>query len=449
MDSMSRKSLRHFIYLSWAIPGLLALVASGFTFSLLGWMDYRNTVSRIEDDLRDKSVLVARRLSAEILLGPDSAADAVARSLQSELGIKSITVIGSPPPCLTSYEFCFIHENGNLKLFRKIIHVPAGNYLSIVQPSPNLFQSLDFKLLFWSVLPVFIVLGAGLFLQRYFLRKYVVQPIDALVETAIADKNPDDHWPSEFVDISKRLSESFQQRDQAVIGQLTSGIIHDIKTPLQSIVAALFLLDKKSSSGDSRHLDRLENLAARCRDNLPNIGRIIETTLDMNRRINVTKETEDLVATVRSAIDLNRERCGLRKGKIELAAPESCFVPHDPVQISRVIDNLIKNGIEALDDVEREPMISISVIPVESGGTAIAVEDNGPGLPRSPERMFRAFRSSKVHGTGLGLHISKRIVEAHDGKLVASNESTLGGARFDVMLPDHTVHGEAPYEAAP
>ena len=210
--------------------------------------------------------------------------------------------------------------------------------------------------------------------------------------------------------------------------------MHDIRTPLQSVVTALHLLENVPVDSPKR-LSRLENLASMCRDNIPLVGEIIETTLDMSREIHISPKDGNIVESIQSAITANRSICSLRKADVRYQGPDFVNAYHDSTQVTRVVANLVKNGIEAVDPKIANPELIVSIQEDQTAGIIISVEDNGSGISGNPERIFRVFESSKIHGTGLGLHISKKIIEAHRGSINASNGSSLGGAKFDVILP--------------
>jgi len=116
--------------------------------------------------------------------------------------------------------------------------------------------------------------------------------------------------------------------------------------------------------------------------------------------------------------------------------PDLPLVVGDRVQLQQVLLNLILNGNDAMTDVDgpvRE--LTISSRQSEPGRVTVAVQDTGTGLgPRDPERFFDPFFSSKEGGLGLGLAISRRIVEAQGGRLWATpNEGR--GATFQFSLP--------------
>ncbi|MBS1958995.1 MAG: HAMP domain-containing histidine kinase [Bdellovibrionales bacterium] len=242
---------------------------------------------------------------------------------------------------------------------------------------------------------------------------------------------------SELEDLKKKISTVIERanksREQAIIGQVTSGIMHDIKTPLHSIVTATHLVDEQRADSEDRPM-LLENLFNMCRNNIPLIREIIETTLDGNRNIQINKSTANLRDTIDKAIAVTKEFSRFRNVSVEVDAPAELFVDYDSTQFARVVNNLLKNGIEAAAETSTTPKVKISATQNEKNINLI-VEDSGIGFKGSPDKAFRAFRTTKVRGTGLGLLISKKIVEAHNGKIKASNGSTYGGARMEVELP--------------
>jgi signal transduction histidine kinase len=90
------------------------------------------------------------------------------------------------------------------------------------------------------------------------------------------------------------------------------------------------------------------------------------------------------------------------------------------------------NAIEALHGQQVTPLVIFRVV-ADSNGMLIQVIDNGPGVD-DPDQIFDAFMTTKDNGMGIGLAVSRSIVEAHGGKLWAENNKT-GGATFTVILP--------------
>ena len=108
----------------------------------------------------------------------------------------------------------------------------------------------------------------------------------------------------------------------------------------------------------------------------------------------------------------------------------------DHVQIQQVVLNLVRNAIEAMEQVERrELVIGTRTIP-EQGMVEISVADSGPGIaPELADRLFQPFVTTKATGMGLGLSICREIVEAHHGRLTAWRLAPSGGAVFRLTLP--------------
>jgi signal transduction histidine kinase len=103
------------------------------------------------------------------------------------------------------------------------------------------------------------------------------------------------------------------------------------------------------------------------------------------------------------------------------------------VQLQQVLMNLMLNGIEAMKEESGE--LSVTSTQMENGELLIAVSDSGIGLPKGdPERIFEAFFTTKPDGTGMGLSISRRIIESHGGRLWASANAGRG-ATFQFTLP--------------
>jgi signal transduction histidine kinase len=125
----------------------------------------------------------------------------------------------------------------------------------------------------------------------------------------------------------------------------------------------------------------------------------------------------------------NRQSISIRTD-LDAALPTTTA---DHVQLQQVLMNLMLNGIEAMQDGSGE--LSVTSTRTEDGQLLISVRDSGTGLPGvEPERIFDAFFTTKPQGTGMGLSISRRIIESHGGRLWAS-PNTGRGATFQFTLP--------------
>jgi signal transduction histidine kinase len=106
--------------------------------------------------------------------------------------------------------------------------------------------------------------------------------------------------------------------------------------------------------------------------------------------------------------------------------------------LQQVLMNLMLNGIDAMKDADGVRELVIKSQRSENGNVLVCVSDTGLGLPpQQADQLFNAFFTTKPHGTGMGLSISRSIVESHGGRLWAANNS-LRGASFSFTLPSKT-----------
>jgi signal transduction histidine kinase len=114
----------------------------------------------------------------------------------------------------------------------------------------------------------------------------------------------------------------------------------------------------------------------------------------------------------------------------------------DRVQLQQVLMNLMLNGIEAMKDVEGTRELAIKSQRAENEQGLVSVSDTGMGLPlQQADQIFKAFFTTKLQGTGMGLSISRSIVESHGGRLWAA-ENSPRGASFHFTLPTNTEADE-------
>jgi signal transduction histidine kinase len=107
----------------------------------------------------------------------------------------------------------------------------------------------------------------------------------------------------------------------------------------------------------------------------------------------------------------------------------------DRVQLQQVLMNLMVNGIDAMKDVDEKRELTLTSQRADSERVLVSVSDTGTGLPsQQADQIFKAFFTTKAHGTGMGLSISRSIVESHGGRLWATDNATRG-ASFHLTLP--------------
>jgi C4-dicarboxylate-specific signal transduction histidine kinase len=206
------------------------------------------------------------------------------------------------------------------------------------------------------------------------------------------------------------------------MGELAASIAHEVNQPLVGIItnasASLRLL-----AGDSPDLvETREAMRAIIRDGnraadvVSRMRGLFKKTRPAKEPFNINEAIEEVVLLTFG--EARRNKVALR---MELAT-NLALVMADRVQIQQVILNLILNGIQAMRTVEdRERVIIVSTQASEGDQIRVAVQDCGIGLaPGSAERIFDAFHTSKPAGLGMGLTISRSIVESHGGRLWAT-----------------------------
>ena len=429
------RSLKELLLLSWAAPAVLTIVASLAVFLFLGWLDFQNGIDVSATDLREKSKVAARRVSAELLLQEHGAVDSVLRKLKAELELGGLSLI-TDPECDVANDSCSRVLRSDILVVRKVPQISPNRYVALSEGIQPYLSFLNLKFLAWSTLPVFFLITAGLLIQWAFLKRKVIEPVRALVGAGDANFSVQDEWPIEVKKIGSELKVSFEEKEQAVFALLAKGVIHDIKTFMHSLLIATDMIDETSE--ESKRGRRLENLYKASKSNLPKIKRIIELTLDGSRDIPISETQCDLIKTVEGAVSANQDYAKEKSVTVRVDGLNKLLVAHDPVQLERAIANLIRNGIEVFsgsgskESGRREVLVTVAE--EDQGSVKINVEDSGNGYSRDVGN-FMPVKSEKAHGAGLGLYITNKIIQGHQGSLDVAKSTILGGARFSVSLP--------------
>jgi len=227
----------------------------------------------------------------------------------------------------------------------------------------------------------------------------------------------------------QRLHQTQMSRAEhfATLGELAAGLAHEIRNPLAGIAGVIEIVGR----------DLPPNSPARAvikdaKEEALQINRILTDLLETARPKPPQFRVADISATTEHAIMFARQQAVTKRILIELeTAGELPPVEHDPHQINQVLLNLLLNAIQAMD---KPGTIRVALQPDEDG-VVIAVKDEGKGItPEHLPNIFRPFFTTKGHGTGLGLSLSRRIVEAHGGRIQVRSEVGRG-SEFTVTLP--------------
>lgn len=418
------KSLQHYVNVSWLISGCLAFAATLILFVGFALHNYSSESRTAQAKLDEKALVVARRLSGELLLGDRGAPKPVALEMSKEMGLAE-AIFDSP----ASIETRAVND----KFLYSTVKAPflEDKFLvRVVTEKKSLLEYFNFSVMFICFTIIGVLIGVGIFIQTKYLRKHLVRPIQALVDTSTGEKIACDSWPKELQEISERLNDSFQDREQYVYSQIARGVIHDIKTILQSLKIASDLASESQTEARMKNLLKVSQLK------LPDLLDIVDTTLDGSRDIHIKAQKNSLNKTLEKSLNTLRSLPISNGVDFIVEQDNEIFISHDSVQLERVFTNLIKNGVESINELESgERKIHVRFALEEKDFVAVCIEDSGKGLPKNADSVFRLLKSTKEHGSGIGLRVSKKIVEAHHGRLSASHSRNLGGAKFDVVLP--------------
>jgi len=238
----------------------------------------------------------------------------------------------------------------------------------------------------------------------------------------------------ELAEINERLQATqlqlIQSEKLAAIGQLTAGIIHDVKNPIGAIKGLAQLTQEEDDlSPETREaVDMIYEGAVKAET-------IVTDLLKFARQSELEMKPQDLRETVNSALRLTDYL--IRKGSVKLITdlPEQqIMVTCDAQQIEQVIVNMIDNAVHAMPE---GGTLRINLSQAD-GVAAVAIQDTGKGIdPENLRRVFDPFFTTKPagEGTGLGLSVSYGIISSHNGRIDV--ESEVGkGTTFTILLPE-------------
>jgi PAS domain S-box-containing protein len=226
----------------------------------------------------------------------------------------------------------------------------------------------------------------------------------------------------------------------ATMGQLTASIAHEVNQPIAASVtnahAALRWLGAQQPN-----LEEARLALGRIVENGNRAGSVISRIRALIKKAPARNDRVSINDAIREVIELTRAEAVKTGVSVRMQLEDGLpLIEGDRVQLQQVILNLVVNAIEAMSVPNEAPReLLLSTGRAEPDGVSVAVRDSGPGLaPIDQERLFEAFYTTKSNGMGMGLSISRSIVEAHGGRLWTSmNEPR--GAVFQFTVPVRSV----------
>jgi signal transduction histidine kinase len=216
----------------------------------------------------------------------------------------------------------------------------------------------------------------------------------------------------------------------ATLGELASGLAHEIRNPLAGIAGVIEIVSRDLPSTSPARA-----VVGDVRQEIARINHIVTDLLQTARPHPPKVRKGNLNTTVEHAVMLGRQQALASAVEIVLQKdPSLPEVEHDSDRIHQVLLNLLLNALQAIDQNDRGGMVVVTVRQRESNAV-IEVADNGRGIPYEHlPSIFRPFFTTKGDGTGLGLSLARRIVEDHQGHIEV--RTTVGkGTTFAVVLP--------------
>jgi NO-binding membrane sensor protein with MHYT domain/signal transduction histidine kinase len=218
------------------------------------------------------------------------------------------------------------------------------------------------------------------------------------------------------------------------MGELTASLAHEVNQPIAAAVTdantCLRWLRR-----DHPDLEEAREAASRMAKDATRAADIISRIRLLFKNANPQRELVDVNEIVREMVDLLRSEATRYSVSVRTELPDLPQVSADRVQLQQVLMNLIINAIDAMKDVDGTRDLIIRSRQAENGQVLLSVGDTGVGLPQDKaDQIFNAFFTTKRDGTGMGLRISRSIIESHGGRLWSVDNSPRG-AVFHLTLP--------------
>ena len=237
-----------------------------------------------------------------------------------------------------------------------------------------------------------------------------------------------------FTGIVRDMSETRALQEQimrserlATLGQLVAEITHEIKNPLMMIGG--FSRQLIQAIDDKKHLQKLNIIT----EEVERLEKLLADLREFYLPKAITFEAVNIKELLQEIYSLVREDCKRKNIQTELTIDEKALlVAGDKGRLEQVFLNLMKNSIEAMGN---KGTISIQTR-LSGDRVEITVADDGCGIPeKDNDKIFSPFYTTKSHGTGLGLGISKRIIDEHEGSSLSVKSEEGKGTTFKIILP--------------
>jgi C4-dicarboxylate-specific signal transduction histidine kinase len=213
------------------------------------------------------------------------------------------------------------------------------------------------------------------------------------------------------------------------MGEFTASLAHEVKQPIAAAVTDANTCVRWITR-DEPDLKEAREAAWRIVKDAQRAAEIINRVRLLFTKGTPQRELVDVNEVARAMIVLLGDEASRHSISVRTDLAEDLpLVIGDRVQLQQVLMNLIVNGVDAMRDVDGPRELIIKSQPAENNELLLSVTDTGVGLPRHQvDQIFNAFFTTKTHGTGMGLRISRSIIESHGGRLWAADNSPRGAS---------------------
>ena len=437
---------------------LALLVLSLMASIILSYLSQQALVSELEESLNDLSNATA--VSVEQLSGePDPVKFQKLMTRLAKKGVKEIKLLdvekkeviisARPQPERAERKLESTVTVGGKREYNVTAPLVDGKdvlgYIHVTFTLDDVAQTTK-ATLYKRVAMTLLIFSLGILVSLYLARKYT-QPLHDVVKAAkhVASgdltKTIEVEGEDEIAELTRSFNEMVEKLRQhreleerlreaerlSAVGKLASGIAHEIRNPLNFISLSIDHIRSRLGVGQAEGTAEAMALMANIKDEIHRLNGMIGNFLSVGKPLALNKRDVDVASLIRDVVDLARQK-GLEQG-VEIEIEDLMPAPHlraDPVQIKTCLMNVILNAFQAMPNGGQLRIASVfrSGAGVDdeghpSAGTVeVTVSDTGPGIGEEDlTKIFDPYFTTKKLGIGLGLAITKKIVEEHDGQI--------------------------------
>jgi signal transduction histidine kinase len=342
---------------------------------------------------------------------------------------------------------------GDEQFYNVIVPVIAGGkhygYIHLTVNTED-FSSLMQKRLIRRIVATAIIFGIGLILSIILAKRYT-KPIEAVVQAAknVAHGNLDQEIRTERTDEIGELTKSFnymvgklkeerlleerlrKAEHLAGIGQFSMSIAHEIRNPLNFINLSIDHIQKKYVPSEKDGRERFDSLILNIKNEIQRVSKFAESFFEYSKPLTLDLQMTDIGRLIEDVLELVKARAEKDKISIirELSVAPELYL--DPGFIKTCLYNILLNAFQAMPG---GGTVTVRTT-LTNEHLVITVEDTGVGVPADKvSSIFDSFFTTKQDGLGLGLALTKRVVEEHEGRI--EFRSTEGkGSTMTIFLP--------------